>query len=107
MTLVPAYFNASLPPFLETHLEPCSFIHIDCDLYSSTTDIFQALLSAKRIVADTVILFDEFYNYQYFANDEFKAFAEVFSKNALACKWLAHAESAVDWNGNQAALLIL
>jgi hypothetical protein len=60
-----------------------------------------------RIVSRTVILFDEFYNYQYFEGDEFKAFRETFSKNRISYRWLAHTESAVDWNGNQAALVVL
>ena len=34
--LVKGWFNESLPKFLSEHNEPVAFIHIDCDLYSST-----------------------------------------------------------------------
>lgn len=105
--IVPGYFSESLPEFLQRHTEKCAFIHIDCDLYSSTMDVFDNLFREGRVVPGTVILFDEFYNYQYFEGNEFNAFREVFSRNGVAYKWLAHTESAFDWNGNQAALIIV
>lgn len=105
--IVPGYFNQSVPKFLEEHKETCSFVHIDCDLFSSTMEVFGQLLSGQRIVAGTVVLFDEFHNYKYFEGDEFKAFKEIFLQNSIPYKWLAHTESTVDWNGNQAALIVL
>jgi hypothetical protein len=50
------FFDATLPGFLETYEESVAFLHIDCDLYSSTVTIFDALgllqlpsLAAARI----------------------------------------------------------
>jgi hypothetical protein len=37
--IIPGYFNESLPKFLQKNKTKCSFVHIDCDLYSSTMDI--------------------------------------------------------------------
>jgi len=105
--IVPGYFNESLPKFLDKHKEKCSFVHIDCDLYSSTLDVLENLVRARRIVSGTTILFDEFHNYQYFEDDEFKAFKEIFTGGKISYRWLAHTESFVDWNGNQAALIVL
>ena len=105
--IVPGYFDQSLPDFLRTMGQKCSFLHIDCDLYTSTIGIFRNLFEHGRIVAGTVILFDEFHNYKYFENDEFKAFKEMFVDNDIPFRWLAHTESPADWNGNQAALVVL
>ena len=42
------YFDATLPGFLEKHAEPIAFLHVDCDLYSSTVTIFDALGSRQK-----------------------------------------------------------
>src|SRR5690606_27292453 len=36
-------FEATLPPFLERHPGPARFVHIDCDLYSSTRTVLESL----------------------------------------------------------------
>ncbi|MCA9815352.1 MAG: class I SAM-dependent methyltransferase [Cyanobacteriota/Melainabacteria group bacterium] len=51
-----------------------AFLHIDCDLYSSTRAALEIL--APHIVSGTVILFDEFGNYPGWQDGEFKAFSE-------------------------------
>jgi predicted O-methyltransferase YrrM len=68
------WFNESLPPFLEDHPEPVAFIHVDCDLYSSTKTVLDAL--AGRIRPGTVIAFDEYHNFPYWREHEHKAFME-------------------------------
>ena len=69
------WFSDSLPGFLEKHkYENFAFMHIDCDLYSSTRDILTACSS--RIVPGTIILFDEYLNYPNWENHEYKAFQE-------------------------------
>ena len=35
------YFDATLPDFLAVHADPVAFLHVDCDLYSSTVTIFE------------------------------------------------------------------
>ena len=50
-------------------------MNIDCDLYSSTKDIFDAL--HERVVAGTVIVFDEYVMNSNWQLDEFKAFKEA------------------------------
>lgn len=60
--LVKGYFDKSLPIWLVKHQGPISFLHIDCDLYSSTKTIFNLL--NKMIVKDTVIVFDELYSWE-------------------------------------------
>ena len=51
------WFNETLPPFLAAHDGNVSFLHIDCDLYSSTKSVLQALNahSSPRLHAGAVI----------------------------------------------------
>ncbi|CAB5221568.1 Macrocin-O-methyltransferase [uncultured Caudovirales phage] len=76
--LVVGLFNETLEPFLETHKENVAFVHIDCDLYSSTKYIFDTLES--RIKPGTVILFDELYHYPEWELHEYKAFVEFLDR---------------------------
>jgi hypothetical protein len=84
--LVKGWFNDSLPPFLKENRQPVAFIHIDCDIYSSTKTVLELL--APRIRGNnssggggTVIIFDEFYNYPGWQLHEFKAFHELIDYN--------------------------
>jgi tetratricopeptide (TPR) repeat protein len=75
VTLHPGWFSETLPAFVAQLNEPVRFLHIDCDLYSSTKTIFEYL--ATHIVSGTVIVFDEFIGYKTWQDDEFKAFIEA------------------------------
>lgn len=72
--LIKGLFEESIPSFLKENEDTCSFIHIDCDLYSSTKTIFDLLHS--KIKKNTIIVFDEFFNYPGWKNGEYKAFME-------------------------------
>jgi len=49
------YFHYTLPEFIKNHTEDISLLHIDCDIYSSTREIFQNL--GAQIVPGTIIIF--------------------------------------------------
>ena len=68
------WFSDTLPGFLEKYSGPVSFLHVDCDLYSSTKTVFSAL--AERLIPGTVIVFDEYFNYPGWQEGEYKAFME-------------------------------
>ena len=87
------YFDASLPPWLNDNPGPVAFIHIDCDLYSSTKTILELL--APRLAAGTVILFDEYFNYPNWERHEFKAFQEFVSARRVKYTYLAFARQQV------------
>jgi hypothetical protein len=58
VTLVKGWFDESLPVFLREHPEPVAFIHMDCDLYSSTRTVLELL--KDRLVPGTTIVLDDF-----------------------------------------------
>jgi hypothetical protein len=100
VTLVKGWFNESLPGFLKEHPEPMSFLHIDCDLYSSTKTIFE--LCKERIVKGTVIIFDEYFNYDGWEEGEYKAFREFVMENNLRYEYVGY-----NRNHEQVAVMIL
>ena len=87
--LIAGLFQDTLPRFQQEILgtKPISFLHIDCDIYSSTKTIFAEL--SHNIVEGTIILFDELYNYPGFQNHEFKAFQEFLEDQNKVAEYLA------------------
>jgi hypothetical protein len=69
--LIQGMFADTLAPFLAKHPGNAALIHVDCDLYSSTRTVLEAL--APRIVPGTVIVLDE---YWIVPEHEFMAFQE-------------------------------
>ena len=80
-------FAGSLPAFLEEHDQPMRFMHVDCDLYSSTRTVFDIM--APRIVPGTVIVFDEYFNYPNWQEHEYKAFQEFIRETGHSYSYLA------------------
>jgi len=74
VVLIEGWFADTLPGFVASHQGPASFIHIDCDLYSSTKTIFDHC--ADLIVPGTVLMFDEMFGYDGWQEHEHKAFME-------------------------------
>jgi len=95
ISLLPGWFEDTLPVFLGQHEGPARFIHVDADLYSSTVTILTELRA--RIVPGTVILFDEYFNYPGWEHHEYKAFQEFIRESGLRYEYLgfASSESAV------------
>ncbi len=85
--LVKGWFNESLPPFLAEKKSDVVFLHIDCDLYSSTKTVLELL--ATRIKVGTVIVFDEYINYPNWQKHEYKAFQEFVKNNNVQYEYLA------------------
>jgi hypothetical protein len=87
------WFEDSLPPWLAANPGPVAFIHVDCDLYSSTRTILSKL--GDRIVPGTVILFDEYFNYPNWEAHEYKAFQEFVKERGISYRYLAFARQQV------------
>ncbi|MDF9839746.1 MULTISPECIES: class I SAM-dependent methyltransferase [unclassified Paenibacillus] len=84
--LVKGWFDETIPQFLTKHSQNCAFIHIDCDLYSSTKTIFNEL--KHLIVSGTIILFDEYFNYVTWKNAEHKAFMEFIEETGFSFEYI-------------------
>lgn len=80
VNLVPGWYDQSLPLWLERNPGPVSFLHVDCDLYSSTKTVLNLLNS--QLTVGTVIVFDEFYpwadyqEYDLWQQGEYRALGE-------------------------------
>lgn len=80
--LHPGWFDASLPVFLASEPGPAALIHVDCDLYSSTRTVLDAL--GPLIVPGTVLVFDEYFNYPGWRRHEHLAFREFLGSGRRA-----------------------
>lgn len=89
VTLFKGYFHEVLPQFKQQILkdEPVAFLHIDCDTYSSTRDVLVAL--EDNIVSNTIIEFDELYNYPKFKENEWKALQEFIQRKNCEIEFIA------------------
>ena len=83
------YFSDTLPGWVENHPGPVAFLHVDCDLYSSTKSIFEHL--EDRIVPGTIIVFDEYFNYPNWKEHEFRAFQEFVEGHQVRYEYLGYA----------------
>ena len=90
--LVRGWFSESLPGFLQEHPGPIAFMHVDCDLYSSTRTVLDALDSRMR--AGAVVVFDEYFNYPGWEDHEYRAFQECVSRSGVGYQY--HAYNRVD-----------
>lgn len=86
--LIQGHFRDSLEPFLEKHPQGASFMHIDCDLYSSTKTVLENFHS--RIKTGTIIVFDEYFNYPGWQEGEYKAFAEYIEKSGFSFEYIGY-----------------
>jgi hypothetical protein len=73
--VVNGLFADTLPGFMSEHSGPVAFVHVDCDLYSSTKTVFDHV--APRFVDGTIILFDELCGYPSWRQHEIKALEEA------------------------------
>jgi hypothetical protein len=87
------YFNESLPQWLADNPGPVAFVHIDCNLYSSTKTVLDLL--GPRLAVGSVILFDEYFNYPGWEQHEFKAFQEFVSATGITYTYIAFARQQV------------
>lgn len=74
VNLVVGWFHDTLPEFSK-QIDTTAFLHIDCDLYSSTKTIFDTI--GHTLKPGSIIVFDEFH----VVDHEPKAFVEWLEKN--------------------------
>jgi hypothetical protein len=88
VVLHPGWFDATAAKFAAENAGPLAFLHVDCDLYSSTATIFEAL--GDRIVPGTVLMFDEYFNYPNWKAHEHKAFTEYQDRSGKKFKYIGY-----------------
>jgi hypothetical protein len=86
--LVVGWFEDTLPSFVLKHSGSLAFLHIDCDLYSSTKTIFDKI--GPQIVSGTVLVFDEYFNYPGWQDHEHKAFNEFINASDHRFEFLCY-----------------
>lgn len=86
--LHPGWFADTLPPFAAEEPGDIAFLHVDCDLYSSTKTVFDHL--GDRLAPGSVIVFDEYFNYVGWRDHEYKAFQELVHRRRLGYRYLAY-----------------
>jgi len=84
--LFKGWFHETLPGFLAEHRQPFAFIHIDCDTYESTLLVLD--LMEARIIAGTVIVFDEYFGYRKWREGEYKAWQEFVARTGMKYEYL-------------------
>lgn len=98
--LIHGWFNNTLPDFAKNYSGKIALLNIDCDIYSSTKDIFNFL--GKFISKGSIIVFDEYINNKTWRDDEFKAFQEWVSENKITYEYIS-----VSFFSKQVAVRIL
>tara|TARA_B100000683_G_scaffold208070_1_gene202142 strand:+ start:5282 stop:5971 length:690 start_codon:yes stop_codon:yes gene_type:complete len=84
---VKGWFNDTLPDFLQHHEEMVRFLHVDCDLYSSSSYVLREL--APRLTNGTVVVFDELINYPGYERHELLALWEFLLRNKFDIRILS------------------
>jgi|GEM_PF-690255 len=84
------WFDQTIGPFLAENTGPVAFLHADADLYSSTRTILTQL--APRIVRGTIIVFDEYFNYPYWRDHEYRAFMEFIEAGNHDFEYIAYTD---------------
>ena len=74
MRLHGGWFADTLPRYFAAHPGPIRLLHVDCDLYSSTREVLAA--ANGRLVAGSVVVFDDLLGYPGYAQHELRAFEE-------------------------------
>jgi hypothetical protein len=77
---VVGWVQDTLPKFIrDEKISKVCFLHMDLDTYESTKFVLMEL--KKYLTKNSIILFDQLYNYPGWKEGEFKALTEVFQEN--------------------------
>ena len=93
VTLHRGLFDATLPNWAQANPDPIAFLHVDCDLYQSTTTIFAVL--QERICPGVVVGFDDYFGYPGWQHGEHQAFGEFIQRTGCKFRYLCHASHQV------------
>jgi hypothetical protein len=88
--IIEGQFKKSLPHFSQMTLlsRQVAFLYINCHSYKSTKEVF--LWLRDHLADRSVIVFDEFYNFPGYENEEYKAFQEFLVDNQFDVEYLSY-----------------
>jgi hypothetical protein len=87
VVLIKGWFDETLNLFVKSHKKRISFIHFDCDLYSSTKCALETF--KNYIDKGCIMVFDEFLNFPGFENNsELRAFYEFAKNYNVKYEWI-------------------
>ena len=99
--LIKGFFDATLPAFVRDHAGvQAALVHIDCDLYSSTKTVLEALKG--NLGPGSIIVFDELINYPGWQDGEYKAFMEYVAAHGVTFEYLGYSRT-----GSQVAVRLI
>ncbi|HSN17991.1 MAG TPA: tetratricopeptide repeat protein [Gammaproteobacteria bacterium] len=87
VTLHRGWFEDTLPGFVASQQEPLRFVHVDCDLYSSTRTVLEGLRPLLQL--GTVLLFDEYLGFEGYEQHEFRAWQEFVKRHGIRYEYVA------------------
>ena len=94
------HIATALPEFLAAHPDDSvAFLHVDCDIYSSTVTVLRTL--APRLKPGAILVFDEYFNYPNWQRHEWRAFQEFIRDTGMSYRYLGFAQK----NGHVAVRL--
>ncbi len=87
------WFSDSILKWRASVAAPLAFLHVDCDIYSSTVEVLEGLYD--RMQVETVIVFDEYFNYPNWKQHEFRTWREFVERHNVTYEYLAFARNQV------------
>jgi hypothetical protein len=94
ITPIKGWFKDTLTPFLRNHNDDISYMHIDCDTYTSTKDILDRI-DPSRFFKGSLIHFDEYMGYHGWEDHEFKPWQEYVKEHGIKYKYVLFSFMAV------------
>jgi hypothetical protein len=88
VSLIKGWFHETLPRFLAEHREHVAFIHMDCDLYSSTRTVLELL--RERLVPGTTMVMDDFLMEPGWQREEHKAWLDFVAEHNVKFEYLGY-----------------
>jgi hypothetical protein len=93
VTLIPGWFDESIPKFLASNNRTFAFVHVDCDTYRSTLTVLR--LIGERLAHGSIILFDEYFGYRGWRQEEWKAWQEFVRESKIEYDYVAFSNAQV------------
>ena len=81
------WFEDTLPGFVASQQEKLRFVHVDCDLYSSTRTVLEGLRPLFQV--GMVLLFDEYLGFEDYEQHEFRAWREFVQRHRIGYRYIA------------------